>query len=41
MPRVMSDVQKVGVACGKAKAPVAEKPIKKESIPSKPAKKRK
>ena len=35
MQKVMSDAQKEGVACRKAKAPAAEKSMKKESKPAK------
>jgi len=41
MPKTMSDTQKAGAACGKAKAPAAEKSAKKDVKPSKPAKKEK
>jgi hypothetical protein len=41
MPKAMSDTQKAGAASGKAKAPTAEKPAKKEAKASKPAKKAK
>jgi hypothetical protein len=39
MTKTIVDTQKPGVACGKAKAPAAEKSAKKDSKPSKPAKK--
>jgi len=41
MPKAMNDTQKAGAGCGKAKAPAAEKPAKKEAKPAKPAKKAK
>jgi hypothetical protein len=41
MPKAMSDLHNTGAACGKAKAPIAEKPAKKEAKESKPEKKRK
>ena len=41
MQKAINDTQKAGAAHVKAKTPVAEKSVKKESIPSKPAKKEK
>ncbi len=38
MQKTINDAHKAGAACGKAKAPVAEKSMKKESKPAKKGK---
>jgi hypothetical protein len=38
MPKTMNDLHNTGAACGKAKAPAAEKSMKKESKPAKKGK---